>query len=85
MSVDLQAHILEMPYEGTEISMYIILPPFTNYEDTLKRLNVENFKKMVASDRLLSKKVRVSLPKFSMEETIDLRPVGLIIGGDFLT
>ena len=85
MSVDLQAHILEMPYEGTEISMYIIFPPFTNYEDTLKRLNAENFKKMVASDRLLSKIVRVSLPKFSMAETIDLRPVGLIIRGDFFT
>ncbi|XP_063918035.1 serine protease inhibitor 88Ea-like [Zophobas morio] len=84
VSVDLQAHILEMPYEGTEISMYIILPPFTNYEDTLKRLNVENFKKMVASDRLLSKKVRVSLPKFSMEETIDLRPVFESLGASKL-
>ncbi|XP_050308605.1 serine protease inhibitor 88Ea-like isoform X2 [Anthonomus grandis grandis] len=79
ISEALGAHILELPYQGDNISMFILLPPFSNTEDsidaTLKNLNLENFKKVVDRDQLISRTVQVALPKFSLETTIELVPV----------
>ncbi|XP_066157837.1 serine protease inhibitor 88Ea-like isoform X2 [Euwallacea fornicatus] len=79
ISETLGAHILELPYQGENISMYILLPPFSNTEDsidaTLKNLNLDNFKKLVEKDSLVPRTVQVSLPKFSLETTIELVPV----------
>ncbi|KAL1512567.1 hypothetical protein ABEB36_002141 [Hypothenemus hampei] len=79
ISESLGAHILELPYQGDNISMYILLPPFSNTEDsidtTLKNLNLENFKKLVDRDSLISRTVQVALPKFSLETTIELVPI----------
>lgn len=79
ISETLGAHILELPYQGDNISMYILLPPFSNTEDsidaTLKNLNLDNFKKLVGKDSLVSRIVQVALPKFSLETTIELVPV----------
>lgn len=59
--------------------MFILLPPFSNTEDsidaTLKNLNLENFKKIVSRESLISRTVDVSLPKFSLETTVELVPV----------
>ncbi|KAJ8983134.1 hypothetical protein NQ317_014709 [Molorchus minor] len=61
----LGAHILEMPYKGDNISMYILLPPFASTEDsieaTLKKLTLENFKSIVENDRLVSKTILESV------------------------
>ncbi|ERL85422.1 hypothetical protein D910_02842 [Dendroctonus ponderosae] len=79
ISETLGAHILELPYQGDNISMYILLPPFSNTEDsidaTLKNLNLVNFRKLVERDSLIFRTVQVSLPKFSLETTIELVPV----------
>lgn len=79
ISETLGAHILELPYQGDNISMYILLPPFSNTEDsidaTLKNLNLLNFRKLVDRDSLIFRTVQVSLPKFSLETTIELVPV----------
>ncbi|XP_076254875.1 serine protease inhibitor 88Ea-like isoform X2 [Rhynchophorus ferrugineus] len=79
ISEALGAHILELPYKGDNISMYILLPPFSNTEDsiesTLKQLNLQNFRKIVDRGSLVSRTVQVALPKFSLETTIELVPV----------
>lgn len=78
MSESLEAHILELPYEGDQISMYILLPPFTKedaIDNTLKKLTVDKFKTLVKNNNLLPKTVQVSLPKFTLEHSIELVPV----------
>ncbi|XP_044268737.1 serine protease inhibitor 88Ea-like isoform X1 [Tribolium madens] len=78
VSESLEAHILEMPYKGSDISMYILLPPFTKedaIDKTLKKLTLEKFKSIVNSSSLTSKTVQVSFPKFSLEHTVELVPV----------
>ncbi|CAG9814287.1 unnamed protein product [Phaedon cochleariae] len=79
ISETLGAHILEMPYKGDNISMYILLPPWSNTEDsiesTLKNLTLENFKSIVNNDNLISKTVQVALPKFSLETSIEMTPI----------
>ncbi|XP_049821996.1 serine protease inhibitor 88Ea isoform X2 [Aethina tumida] len=89
VSEKLGAHILELPYQGNKISMYILLPPFTkenNIEATLKNLTLENFVSIINSETLISKTVQVALPKFSLETTVELVPVLEKIGvGDLFT
>ncbi|XP_022908637.1 serine protease inhibitor 88Ea-like isoform X2 [Onthophagus taurus] len=75
----LDAHILELPYKGEEISMYILLPPFVKedgVDNTLKKLTPERFQHMIRNhNTLLGKTVYLSLPKFSLEDTIEMTPV----------
>lgn len=76
------AHILELPYQGEDISMFILLPPFSKedgIEQVLKRLTLENFKSVV-NGSLLPRQVQVSLPKFTLEQTIELTPVSVSLG-----
>ena len=83
VSEDLMAHILELPYKGEDISMFILLPPFTKedgIQTVLKRLNLERFKEIVSGKTLSSRTVQVSLPKFSLEHTLELVPVLKKIG-----
>lgn len=57
--------------------MYILLPPFV--EDgvavVLKKLTLEKFKNIVSGNTLGPRTVQVSLPKFSLEHTMELVPV----------
>lgn len=82
VSESLGAHILEMPYKGDNISMYILLPPFANteysIEATLKNLTLENFRKVVDSNELIARTVQVALPKFSLETTVEMTPVSIL-------
>ncbi|XP_063918030.1 serine protease inhibitor 88Ea-like isoform X1 [Zophobas morio] len=78
VSESLEAHILEMPYKGDQISMYVFLPPFTKegaIDNTLKKLTVDKFQNIVNSNRLTAKTVQVSFPKFALEHTIELVPI----------
>lgn len=88
MSETLGAHILQLPYEGDSASMFILLPPFASkngLEKVLSRLNAKTLHDIVAEGALVSRKVEVSLPKFSVERTIELGPVLEGIGvGDLL-
>lgn len=72
------AHILELPYQGGDISMFILLPPFTKadgIETILKRLTREKFKAITQGTNLDAHTVQVGLPKFSLEHTLELVPV----------
>ncbi|KAK9872282.1 hypothetical protein WA026_017085 [Henosepilachna vigintioctopunctata] len=79
VSEALGAHILEMPYKGEDISMYILLPPFSKTNDALKntldKLTLEEFTNIVEGKNAFSHNLQVSLPKFSLEQTIELVPV----------
>lgn len=75
MNEKLQAHILEMPYDGEEMSMFIILPAFANngLEEMLSRLTIKSIQE--ALEEGSSREVIVSIPKFSFETTTELVPV----------
>ncbi|XP_044750849.1 serine protease inhibitor 88Ea-like isoform X2 [Coccinella septempunctata] len=79
VSETLGAHILEMPYKGEDVSMYILLPPFSKtnraLENTLSKLTLQEFSNIVEGKNSFSHTVQVSLPKFSLEQTIELVPV----------
>lgn len=83
ISESLMAHILELPYQGKDISMYILLPPFVKEDGVatiLKRLTLEKFRSIVdENSTLLPRTVQVSLPKFSLEHTLELSPVSTIV------
>jgi len=72
ISEELGAHILELPYNGDQISMVVMLPPFFNgdhgFDEMIKRLNASTLKK--AMNSLYSSKVEVTLPKFKLEEQV---------------
>lgn len=77
VSETLMAHILEMPYEGDDISMYLLLPPFSKedgVETVLKRLTLDTFRSVV-NDSMIARQVKVSLPKFRLEHTVELTPI----------
>lgn len=79
VSETLMAHVLELPYEGEDISMYILLPPFSKedgIETVLKKLTLENFRSVV-NGSLSPRQVQVSFPKFGLEHTIELVPVSI--------
>lgn len=81
VSESLGAHILEMPYQGEDVSMYILLPPFSKtnraLENTLRKLTLQEFTNIIEGKNAFSHTVQVSLPKFSLEQTIELVPVSL--------
>jgi len=77
-SEELRAHVLEMPYNGDDISMVIILPPFE--DDALKvtasRLTPETLKGVMAeikSGFYSVDDLTVQLPRFKIEQTHELR------------
>lgn len=78
VSERLGAHVLELPYKGNTVSMFIILPPnakSNGIESVIKQLSVESLQEIVEDD--LPRAVEVSIPKFTVEETIELTPVSL--------
>ncbi|XP_034562853.1 uncharacterized protein LOC117829333 [Notolabrus celidotus] len=77
--------ILEMPYEGKELSMLIFLP--TNIEDDTtglekleKELTYENFVEWTRPDMMDEVELMVGLPRFKMEEKYDLKNVLMSMG-----
>ncbi|PNF36971.1 Leukocyte elastase inhibitor A [Cryptotermes secundus] len=73
-SQELDADILEMPYKDQKVSMFIILPHDVDGISKLEeKLASENLTKVLL--RLPKRKVRVSVPKFKLEETTDLKNI----------
>lgn len=76
VSERLGAHVLELPYKGNTVSMFIILPPnakTNGIESVIKQLSVESLQEIVEDD--LPRAVEVSIPKFTVEQTIELTPI----------
>uniref|UniRef100_A0A8C0XSA9 Serpin B12 n=1 Tax=Castor canadensis TaxID=51338 RepID=A0A8C0XSA9_CASCN len=77
---ELQAQILEMKYTLGKLSMFILLPPWS--DDNMKGLqelerNI-NYEKMVAwssSENMSEQEVAVSFPQFTMEDSYDLNSI----------
>ncbi|XP_075968681.1 leukocyte elastase inhibitor-like isoform X2 [Anarhichas minor] len=72
--------ILEMLYEGKELSMLIFLPDeieddTTGLEKLERELTYEKFVEWTRSDMMRRTEVEVKLPRFKMEETYNLKDV----------
>ncbi|KAL1006325.1 hypothetical protein UPYG_G00070830 [Umbra pygmaea] len=69
--------ILELPYEGNQLSMLIMLPKdieddTTGLEKLEKQLTYENFMQWTSPDYMNMVEVEVGLPKLKLEESLDL-------------
>lgn len=71
VSSKLNAKVLELPYVSEKLSMFIILPnEVSGLKDLEQKLNAPDLFDIPSS--LSSTKVRVSIPKFKIEENYDL-------------
>lgn len=72
VSEELGAHILELPYHGDAMSMFILLPPFISgangFNAMVQSLNSTTLRN--AMDNMWRIQVQVELPKFKLEQTI---------------
>ena len=75
----LNSKIIELPYEGDEVSMYILLPNSINglaaLESQLTSTKLNN-----AISRMYSAKVDVSIPKFNMTLKVQLKDILIAMG-----
>ncbi|XP_028909480.1 leukocyte elastase inhibitor-like [Ornithorhynchus anatinus] len=72
---DLKCHVLELPYEDKELSMFILLPhdiedDSTGLQNIEKQLTVEKLKEWTKNLRSLD--VHVRLPRFKLEDSYNL-------------
>jgi len=88
ISEELGAYILELPYKGDEISMFVLLPPFSTtrsqnpsnvpqdgIRQLVQRLATEKGSQELRDlmdDGLPSREVEVSLPRFELERELPL-------------
>ncbi|KAM3593511.1 uncharacterized protein V6R79_014579 [Siganus canaliculatus] len=82
---EINSQILEMPYQGKELSMLIFLPnemadSTTGLEKLENELTYENFVEWTRSDKMHEVEVQVGLPRFKMEENYDLKSVLVSMG-----
>ncbi|OWR46462.1 seminal fluid protein CSSFP042 [Danaus plexippus plexippus] len=74
---ELGAQILELPYKGNDISMYILLPPYSMKEgvnNIIANLTPERLAAVV-EEGYLGREVVVEIPKFTIERSLQLRPI----------
>ena len=75
----LNCQILELPYKGTRLSMYVFLPNKRNGLNSLeKKLNYRSVTS--ALDKLYKRNIAVTLPKFKMTMKMQLRKVLMAMG-----
>ncbi|XP_069709663.1 serpin B6-like [Phaenicophaeus curvirostris] len=77
---DFQTKILELSYVGNELSMIILLPDAiqdesTGLESLERELTYEKLIDWINPEMMDCTQVRVSLPKFKLEENYDLKPL----------
>merc|ERR1711892_156882 len=76
-SEELQAHVVELPYEGDHVSMVVILPPFLDdgLQETVKRMTPETMQGVMAeikSGFYKVDKLKIQIPKFSISGSMEL-------------
>ena len=76
-SEELRAHVLQLPYQGEDISMVIILPPFEkdSLYTTVNRMTPEAIQRVMAeikSGFYEAADLTVMLPKFKIEQSLEL-------------
>ncbi|GAA6092816.1 leukocyte elastase inhibitor-like isoform X1 [Tachysurus ichikawai] len=82
---EMQCRILEMPYVGQELSMLIMLPieiedDTTGLEKLEKHLTYENFMEWTRPDMMDTVEVQVSVPRFKLEQSYDLKKLLISMG-----
>uniref|UniRef100_A0A8C4KPD6 Leukocyte elastase inhibitor n=4 Tax=Dromaius novaehollandiae TaxID=8790 RepID=A0A8C4KPD6_DRONO len=75
---EMKTRILELPYDGQELSMIILLPDnieddSTGLQKLEKQLTFEKLQEWTHPQHLYSADVNVHLPKFNLEESYDLK------------
>lgn len=70
-SPELNAKFLEMPYEGDDVSMTIVLP---NEKDGLQSLE-NQLDRVLAAPKFKPERVNVALPRFSIDYKVNLNAV----------
>ncbi|XP_073703205.1 leukocyte elastase inhibitor-like [Garra rufa] len=75
---EIKSQVLELPYVGKNLSMLIILPDEIEDETTglqklEKALTFEKLKEWTKPSKMRKQEVQVSLPRFKMEETYDMK------------
>ncbi|XP_045455272.1 serine protease inhibitor 88Ea-like [Melitaea cinxia] len=77
VSDELGAQILELPYKGNDISMYILLPPYSMKEgvtNIIANLTPERLAAVV-EEGYMGREVIVEIPKFTIERTLPMRSI----------
>lgn len=62
--------VIELPYDGNELSMYIIIPDEGNFSQFESEFNAGNISSL--TDNMEYKNVSLALPKFSFESSFNL-------------
>ncbi|KAK2719932.1 serine protease inhibitor 88Ea-like isoform X2 [Artemia franciscana] len=72
VSEELMSYILELPYVGEDISMFILLPPFVEnaLDEVLSKLNGSILKEALRS--MWKVDIEVGIPKFKIEASMEL-------------
>ncbi|XP_012785628.2 serpin B9 [Ochotona princeps] len=73
---EVQAQVLELPYEGEELSMIVLLPDDgVDLSVVEKNLTFEKFTAWTKPECMRSAEVEVLLPKFKLQEDYDMESV----------
>ncbi|XP_028631460.1 serpin B4-like isoform X2 [Grammomys surdaster] len=74
---DMQAKIVELPYKGKELSMFVLLPvEIEGLKKLEEQLTAEKFLEWTSPEKMHMMDMYLSLPRFKLEEKYDLpRPL----------
>jgi len=73
VSEELGCHILELPYTGEAVSMYVLLPPFISGENGFNSMveRINGSLLHAAFENMWRAQVEVVIPKFKMEQKLE--------------
>ncbi|KAL1258617.1 hypothetical protein QQF64_009194 [Cirrhinus molitorella] len=82
---EIKSQVLELPYVGKNLSMLIILPEEIEDETTglqklEKALTFEKLMEWTKPSKMRQQEVQVSLPRFKMEQTYDMKSLLISMG-----
>ncbi|XP_073728689.1 leukocyte elastase inhibitor-like isoform X1 [Misgurnus anguillicaudatus] len=82
---EVNSQILELPYVGKNLSMFIILPneiedDTTGLQQLEKTLTYEKLMEWTKRDNMSVEKIQISLPKFKLEETYNMKNLLVKLG-----
>ncbi|XP_056099265.1 leukocyte elastase inhibitor-like isoform X2 [Rhinichthys klamathensis goyatoka] len=82
---EINSQVLELPYDGKNLSMLIILPnemedDTTGLQKLEKALTYEKLMEWTKPSKMILQEVQVYLPKFKMEETYDMKSLLISMG-----
>uniref|UniRef100_A0A8C1XNW7 Serpin B6 n=1 Tax=Cyprinus carpio TaxID=7962 RepID=A0A8C1XNW7_CYPCA len=87
---EMNSQVVELPYVGKNLSMLIILPneiqdETTGLQKLEKALTYKKLMEWTKPNKMLLEQVEVSLPRFKMEESYDMKSLlittGVVIAG----